>query len=186
MFYVHGYLDVDVVTPRPPHRNTLPCLAFPVPYRPAPDAPHRTPPHLRENCESATTSSDIGQWFTFFILFNNFVPISLYVTLEMVNFIQAAFIDEDLFMYDEGQVSEPRGTRGRRRLRGGTKLEVGKLRDHLLVCLHLRHIMKHRNPNLSSGLAYSGNNVHDPYISNNQNTIAGSANVLYRTTSNPE
>lgn len=63
-------------------------------------------PRRRENCESATTSSDIGQWFTFLILFNNFVPISLYVTLEMVNFIQAAFIDEDIFMYDEGQVRQ--------------------------------------------------------------------------------
>jgi len=60
---------------------------------------------IRDNCESTTTSSDVGQWFTFLILFNNFVPISLYVTLEMVNFIQAAFIDEDLHMYDEGQVS---------------------------------------------------------------------------------
>ncbi|CAM9923765.1 unnamed protein product, partial [Hapterophycus canaliculatus] len=58
---------------------------------------------FRDNCESSTTSSDVGQWFTFLILFNNFVPISLYVTLEMVNFIQASFIDEDLLMYDEGQ-----------------------------------------------------------------------------------
>ena len=46
----------------------------------------------------------MGQWFTFLILFNNFVPISLYVTLELVNFVQAAFIDEDILMYDEGQV----------------------------------------------------------------------------------
>lgn len=58
----------------------------------------------RDNCEDTSTSNDVGQWFTFLILFNNFVPISLYVTLEMVNFIQASFIDEDILMYDEGQV----------------------------------------------------------------------------------
>ncbi|CAM9933282.1 unnamed protein product, partial [Laminaria digitata] len=60
-------------------------------------------PLFRENCEGSTDSSDVGQWFTFLILFNNFVPISLYVTLELVNFVQAAFIDEDILMYDEGQ-----------------------------------------------------------------------------------
>lgn len=58
----------------------------------------------RDNCESSDSSSSVGQWFTFLILYNNFVPISLYVTLEMVNFIQAAFIDEDILMYDETQV----------------------------------------------------------------------------------
>lgn len=71
------------------------------PFPPSVGTPRRT----RENCEDSTASSDVGQWFTFLILFNNFVPISLYVTLELVNFVQAAFIDEDILMYDEGQVS---------------------------------------------------------------------------------
>ncbi|CAM9603064.1 unnamed protein product, partial [Ectocarpus sp. 12 AP-2014] len=67
------------------------------------DSDNSPVPLFRDNCESSDSSSSVGQWFTFFILFNNFVPISLYVTLEMVNFIQAAFIDEDILMYDETQ-----------------------------------------------------------------------------------
>jgi magnesium-transporting ATPase (P-type) len=42
----------------------------------------------------------LGDWFTFLILFNNFIPISLYVTVEMVNYVQAWLIDSDLGMYD--------------------------------------------------------------------------------------
>ncbi|VDK46448.1 unnamed protein product [Anisakis simplex] len=38
---------------------------------------------------------------TFFILYNNLIPISLQVTLEMVRFFQASFINFDLEMYDE-------------------------------------------------------------------------------------
>ncbi|CAG7832941.1 unnamed protein product [Allacma fusca] len=38
---------------------------------------------------------------TFIILFNNLIPISLTVTLEIVRFIQAKFIDKDLEMYYE-------------------------------------------------------------------------------------
>ncbi|CAJ0580954.1 unnamed protein product, partial [Mesorhabditis spiculigera] len=38
---------------------------------------------------------------TFFILYNNLIPISLQVTLEMVRFFQAYFINWDLQMYDE-------------------------------------------------------------------------------------
>ncbi|XP_045479978.1 probable phospholipid-transporting ATPase IA isoform X7 [Harmonia axyridis] len=37
---------------------------------------------------------------TFVILFNNLIPISLQVTLEVVRFIQAIFINQDLEMYD--------------------------------------------------------------------------------------
>jgi magnesium-transporting ATPase (P-type) len=33
-------------------------------------------------------------WPTFFILYNNFLPISLYVTMELVNVAQAYFIDQ--------------------------------------------------------------------------------------------
>lgn len=39
-------------------------------------------------------------FITFFILFNNLIPISLQVTLEIVRFYQAFFINEDLQMYD--------------------------------------------------------------------------------------
>ncbi len=43
----------------------------------------------------------IGNWITFLILFNNFVPISLYVTMEMVRYMQANFINTDEAMYHE-------------------------------------------------------------------------------------
>lgn len=42
----------------------------------------------------------LGNWFTFLLLFNNFIPISLYVTVEMVNYLQAAMIGTDIGMYD--------------------------------------------------------------------------------------
>nr|KAG5693725.1 hypothetical protein BaRGS_002108 [Batillaria attramentaria] len=38
---------------------------------------------------------------TFIILYNNLIPISLQVTLEVVKFIQAIFINWDLDMYHE-------------------------------------------------------------------------------------
>ena len=40
-------------------------------------------------------------WFIFFLLFNNFIPISLYVTIELVNLGQAQLINSDAKMYDE-------------------------------------------------------------------------------------
>lgn len=40
-------------------------------------------------------------FLTFFILYNNLIPISLQVTLEVVKFIQAYFINWDYEMYDE-------------------------------------------------------------------------------------
>lgn len=43
----------------------------------------------------------IEQWFIFFILFNNFIPISLYVTIELVNLGQAYLISVDKHLYDE-------------------------------------------------------------------------------------
>ncbi|CAD7012535.1 unnamed protein product [Ceratitis capitata] len=36
---------------------------------------------------------------TFFILYNNLIPISLQVTLELVRFLQAIFINFDIHMY---------------------------------------------------------------------------------------
>lgn len=41
----------------------------------------------------------LGNWFTFLLLFNNFIPISLYVTVEMVNLLQATLINRDIQMY---------------------------------------------------------------------------------------
>lgn len=38
---------------------------------------------------------------TFVILYNNLIPISLQVTLEMVRFLQAIFINMDIEMYHE-------------------------------------------------------------------------------------
>jgi phospholipid-transporting ATPase len=42
-------------------------------------------------------------WPTFFILYNNFLPISLYVTVELVNVAQAYFVDQDINMYHKEQ-----------------------------------------------------------------------------------
>ena len=41
-----------------------------------------------------------SQFFTFIVLFNNFLPISLYVTVETVLIFQASFIEGDILMYD--------------------------------------------------------------------------------------
>ena len=55
------------------------------------------------NCEWESSSDTWGYFFTFFILYNNFIPISLYVTVEMCNYTHAHYIDNDLQMYDEEQ-----------------------------------------------------------------------------------
>jgi len=50
---------------------------------------------FREGCNStAVTYSDASYWFTFIILFNNLLPLSLYVTLEVVNYVQAYFVGQ--------------------------------------------------------------------------------------------
>lgn len=43
----------------------------------------------------------VVQFFTWMLIFTNFVPISLLVTLEMVRFMQASLISKDLKMYYE-------------------------------------------------------------------------------------
>lgn len=43
----------------------------------------------------------LEQWIVFFLLYNNFIPISLYVTIELVNVGQASLIASDLLMYQE-------------------------------------------------------------------------------------
>ena len=43
-----------------------------------------------------------GSFFlTFFILYSNFLPISMYVTVEICNYFQAYFIEKDVALYDE-------------------------------------------------------------------------------------
>ena len=49
------------------------------------------PALLRENCESTEDAYPAwGMWMTFFILYCNFIPISLYVTIEIINFVQVS------------------------------------------------------------------------------------------------
>ncbi|GFV88598.1 phospholipid-transporting ATPase IA [Trichonephila clavipes] len=49
------------------------------------------------------SSSNFGYTFlTFIILYNNLIPISLQVTLELVRYVQAIFINMDINMYDKG------------------------------------------------------------------------------------
>ena len=45
----------------------------------------------------------IMNWFKFFILYSNLMPISLYAAMEICNFFQAYFVKSDLAMYDEDQ-----------------------------------------------------------------------------------
>jgi phospholipid-transporting ATPase len=42
----------------------------------------------------------VQRFFTFLILYNNMIPISLYVSIEIVRVIQAYFLNEDRLMYD--------------------------------------------------------------------------------------
>ncbi|KAK6741578.1 hypothetical protein RB195_009443 [Necator americanus] len=50
--------------------------------------------------ESDARASFLWQVLTFFILYNNLIPISLQVTLEIVRFFQASYINTDIEMYD--------------------------------------------------------------------------------------
>ena len=43
----------------------------------------------------------LERWFVFFLLYNNFIPISLYVTIELVNLGQGVLISSDPLIYDE-------------------------------------------------------------------------------------
>ena len=43
----------------------------------------------------------LEQWIVFLILFNNFIPISLYVTMELVTLGQTDLISKDIEMYDD-------------------------------------------------------------------------------------
>jgi magnesium-transporting ATPase (P-type) len=43
----------------------------------------------------------LENWLIFFLVYNNFIPISLYVTIEMVNLGQAYLIANDKHLYRE-------------------------------------------------------------------------------------
>ena len=43
----------------------------------------------------------LAYWFSYFILFNNFLPINLYVIMDFVNLLQSLLISSDMEMYDE-------------------------------------------------------------------------------------
>jgi magnesium-transporting ATPase (P-type) len=55
---------------------------------------------FRNNCGVGSDYPEWGYFFTFFILYSNFLPISLYVTVEVCNFYQAYYIDNDVQLYD--------------------------------------------------------------------------------------
>jgi len=54
-----------------------------------------------ESASSFIFPNWLAIWFSYFILFNNFVPINLYVTMDIVNLFQGLFINNDLEMYCE-------------------------------------------------------------------------------------
>lgn len=60
-------------------------------------------PYIYPDGDSSTSVLPLflEMWFIFFLLFNNFIPISLYVTIELVNLGQAQLINSDAKMYDE-------------------------------------------------------------------------------------
>lgn len=43
----------------------------------------------------------LAYWLSYFILFNNFVPINIYVTMDLCNLLQGVFINNDLAIYCE-------------------------------------------------------------------------------------
>ena len=43
----------------------------------------------------------LERWIVIFLLLNNLIPISLYVTLEMINVGQSYLISQDIFLYDK-------------------------------------------------------------------------------------
>lgn len=56
---------------------------------------------LTYNKATDKTPNFFWNFLTFVILYNNLIPISLLVTLEIVKFFQAKFINKDLDMYHE-------------------------------------------------------------------------------------
>lgn len=56
-------------------------------------------PYLRSDSVERWLPEWLGQLFTYLLLFNNFIPISLYITVEVVNYAQAFLVDADGAMY---------------------------------------------------------------------------------------
>ena len=75
------------------HDKLLPYLCY--------DTSLYTNTLLSATCDNSDNYSSFGYFFSFFILYSNFIPISLYVTVEICNYFQAFFIDCDREMYDE-------------------------------------------------------------------------------------
>jgi phospholipid-transporting ATPase len=63
--------------------------------------PYVFPPDVDVNSNASALPLWLEQWFVFFILYNNFIPISLYVTIELVNLGQGYLMSTDLNMYEE-------------------------------------------------------------------------------------
>ncbi len=57
-------------------------------------------PYLGSDSAAYVIPVWLANWFTFLLLFNNFIPISLYVTVELVNYAQAFLVGQDPQMYD--------------------------------------------------------------------------------------
>lgn len=55
----------------------------------------------RNDCAAEELYTDGSFFLTFFILYSNFLPISMYVTVEICNYFQAYFIENDVELYDE-------------------------------------------------------------------------------------
>ena len=55
---------------------------------------------------SRVSSMELASFFTFVILLNNLIPISLYVSMEIVKFFQALRIGYDKQMTYEGKYAE--------------------------------------------------------------------------------
>ncbi|KAJ0411751.1 hypothetical protein ATCC90586_006710 [Pythium insidiosum] len=64
---------------------------------------HRVLWYFGSAITSSTRLTDLVSFFTFLILYNNLVPISLYVSLDMVKVIQAKYIALDKAMCHEGK-----------------------------------------------------------------------------------
>jgi len=73
------------------------------------DTPATEIPQFYQNAIEASSAAGEGwqtsptpfvsQWITYIILYNNFIPISMYVTMEVITFVQLLYVNFDLDMY---------------------------------------------------------------------------------------
>ena len=63
--------------------------------------PYLDPPDSSSSSTTSILPLWLEQYFVFFILYNNFIPISLYVTIELVNLGQSYLIASDSTIYEE-------------------------------------------------------------------------------------